>query len=443
MQISYRLASPGVRLVSTFIICYHFILNKDARGGDWRGPLVMLVDAASTSEVHVASSSSLTSDMANPSSFEEMRKFDIYGPTMTLTLRDPIMPSRGNHLSRTVARSKKALASDDKPMSIDSSFEGFAAKLAARFRISTASSTSTELSQAPPIFENGYMVEDGNIMLGPPSESYHDQSTKQFFPLLGGLTSMVRWSESIKNMQPELGYEIKSRTDSTYDKEIGDMRPFPHHLPFVNAVSCGIKWRPFPTYKPGEGYGHKLLSSPHYVRLGSSIRLPPLARILRPWKSDATVDRSDDNICSKKSLELDVTYRDDSNRKGGRVEVLLGKSLPHLHPQSSERYRSNNHILACFATGRPSGQERDNSEAQSSLESCIEYLRGSIHVPLPSFLHKMCSEGVAVSPSYDFVDKKFRTVASGNVGTSGRSSAVLRLDPDDSTLTLVRRLDEQ
>lgn len=50
---------------------------------------------------------------------------------------------------------------------------------------------------------------------------------------------------------------------------------------------------------------------------------------------------------------------------------------------------------------------------------------------------------VSVSPSYDFIKGIARCVVSGDVGSSGRTRAVLRLDvADDCTLTIVRALDE-
>jgi hypothetical protein len=322
-------------------------------------------------------------------------------------------------------------------MSIDSSFNGLAAKLAARFHInSSASSTPEPAIQSQ--FADGYMIDGGNIIFGPPSDSTHDKSTRQFFPLLGGFGRLKSWSDCVQSVQPELTYEIKTRGSSSFDGDENsntDMRPCPQSLPWLNAVFCGLKWRPFPTYKPGEGYGHKLMSMPHYVRCGATISLPRA-----PWRSNAEM------ATKKRSLDVDLTYLDNSSRKGGRLEVLLGRSAPYLRPQPADGRGNtqNNHILACFATGT----RKDNNSPMPSLVSSIEYLIGSFRVPLPSFLSflrrsKSISKGVSVSPSYDFIDRKARLVLSGGVGASGRTSAVLRLDSDDSTLTIVRALDER
>ncbi|KAL7515444.1 hypothetical protein ACHAXN_013511 [Cyclotella atomus] len=334
----------------------------------------------------------------------QLSKFETYGPTMTVVLRDLTMSLRSKR--PLIARSK-SLVSNEIPMS----FEGLAAKLAARFRISSESSASIEPPQTPTQFANGYMLDSGKIMLGP-SRSRYDESTKQFFPALGGQGSIMRWSDCIMNIQPELAYEVRSR-DNVVDQE--DSRPFPRSLPWLNAVSCGLKWRPFPTYKPREGYGHKLMSAPHYARCGTSICLPRVFGI------------------RKRRADIALTYHDDSTRNGGTIEVLLGKSgscwQPQCIDQNIHRQR-NNHILACFSRGKNDGR------------STFEYVRGSLYLPLPSFLHKS-SKGVSVSPSFDFVDNKPRLVVSGDVGVRGRTSAVLRLDSDDSTLTVVRALDER
>jgi hypothetical protein len=364
-------------------------------------PIKLVIAAAA--DVDVAPSSP-SSPQHSHKSLGQLSKFETYGPTITVILRDPTLSSRSN---RPLIAKSKSLVSNDIPMS----FESLAAKLAARFRIASETSASMERSQTPTQFANGYMVDSGKIMLGPPSQSRHDQSAMQLFPALGGSGSMTSWSDCIINIQPELTYKVRSRV---HNNNAEDMRPFPHSLPWVNAVSCGLKWRPFPTYNPGEGYGHKLMSVPHYVQCGTSICLPRVLGI------------------GKRSVNIDVTYHDDSTRKGGRVELLLGKSSPYLHPQREDQNtsRRNNHILTCLSTGKNGGRP------------AFEYIRGSLYLPLPSFLHKS-SKGVSVSPSFDFVDNRARLVVSGDVGTRGRTSAVLRLDSDDSTLTVVRALDER
>ena len=327
-------------------------------------------------------------------------RFEAYGPSVSVTVRDPIMSN---------TRSKASLVSkNERSMSIESQFEGLAAKLAARFRISSASSFAGDTAQMPSKFSDGYMIDDGNILLGPPPEC------------------RIRWSDSLRNVQPELTYEIRSKKNQTLGV---DNRPFPFKLPWMNAVSCGIKWRPYSTYKPGEGYGHKLMSTPHLVRCAASIVLPTLSRILTLlWKFDGGYRESIST--NGRTLDLDVSYLDDSSG-GGRIQVLLGKTSPYLMPKSTD-HRQNNHLLACFAINK----------SHLSMVSSLEYLKGSIGVSLPAFLRNQCTR-ILLSPSYDFVNDKARLVASGFVGSSGQTSAILRLDSDDSTLSVIRALDDR
>ena len=325
-------------------------------------------------------------------------RFEAYGPTISVTLSDPIASN---------TPSTASLVSNERSMSIGRQYEGLAAKLAARFRLSSASSIAGDTAQMPSEFSDGYMIDDGNVMLRPPSECHHDQSVKHFFPLFGGLGPMIR---------PELTYEIGSKKNQTPGV---DNRPFPFKLPWVNAVSCGIKWRPYSTYKQGEGYGHKLMSTPHFMRCGASVALP---------KSDSGCRKS--ITTNRRTLDLDVSYLGDGSQ-GGRIEVLIGKISPYLMPKSTD-HQQNNHLLACFAINKP----------HASKASSLEYLRGSIGVSLPAFLRKKCTR-ILLSPSYDFVNDNARLVASGAVGLSGQTSVILRLDSDDSTLTVTRALDER
>ena len=50
---------------------------------------------------------------------------------------------------------------------------------------------------------------------------------------------------------------------------------------------------------------------------------------------------------------------------------------------------------------------------------------------------------VSVTPSYDVSKRDFRCVISGDFGLSGQTRAVLRMEEFDSTLTLVRDLDDR
>eukprot|EP00804_Cyclotella_cryptica_P001656 CCRYP_009033-RA/>CCRYP_009033-RA protein AED:0.24 eAED:0.24 QI:178/1/1/1/1/1/2/918/553 len=455
---SQRLVSLDTR--SLTVLAFLIISCCHTHSGCFQGrksTFVLLLHAADAADVGAAHFSPGVSSVVTSSPIDTSEKFQSYGPTLTLTLRDPSVPSIADARSRTNSKNTALVSSQVSnvppnyvrpSMSIESSFGGLSARLAALFRINSSASPVSEPSQSPSRFASGYMVDGGNIILGPPSESSHDKLTKDFFPLFGGLGQLKSLSDCVGNMQPEIAYEIKTRATSTYGDDDRnnniheiDWRPFPKTLPWVTAVSCGLKWWPFPTYKPGEGYGHKLMSVPHFVRCGATICLPRVSGILKPWRTSVNNNQSSGTVIKRKNLDFDVTYLDDVNRHGGRLEVLLGRSTPYLKPRFVEHSRNpgqNNHILACFTTGSRKGK----LEGKSPSAPSIEYLRGSFRVLLPSFLRNRTQQGVSVAPSYDFVEGKARFVVSGGVGTSGRTSAVLRFDSDDSTLTVVRALDE-
>eukprot|EP00580_Thalassiosira_gravida_P016354 CAMPEP_0201665758 /NCGR_PEP_ID=MMETSP0494-20130426/6804_1 /ASSEMBLY_ACC=CAM_ASM_000839 /TAXON_ID=420259 /ORGANISM="Thalassiosira gravida, Strain GMp14c1" /LENGTH=245 /DNA_ID=CAMNT_0048144781 /DNA_START=156 /DNA_END=889 /DNA_ORIENTATION=+ len=159
-----------------------------------------------------------------------------------------------------------------------------------------------------------------------------------------------------------------------------------------------------------------------------------------------------------KELDMGVSYRESPSRPGGAVEVLLGRwrpSLPAASPpllrgvddDDNIKHRRRNHLLVRFATGgRPEGKTNDSSFRKEILSS-IEYVKASFRMPTPFFLRNRYStknrDGVSVSSSFDFAEGIARFVLSGDVGSSGRTRAVLRLDgAEDSTLTIVRALDE-
>ena len=435
MQVYLRLIPRKMRLL-TVAISFHMLLFGGICSSNVTPSILMVGAASSSSGASVVPTSPETARASTD--LDKIQRFETYGPTFTVTLCDPVISLQSRPLSRAFSKSK-ALISSEKPLSIDSQFEGLAARLAARFRISSASSNSLEPEQNPTEYPNGYMLDGGSVMLGPPSECRYDQSTKRVFSLI---SPMMRWSDCIKNVQPEMAYEIRSRA-SSYDSEDDnvkvDTRPFPQKLPWINSVSCGLKWRCFPTYKPEEEYGNKLMSVPHYVRCGASFSMPRVSKLLASLKRQSGGSKLTDAMSNKRNLDLEVTYLDDAYRQGGHVEFLLGKSSSSRRPISTNQAshsRRNNHILARFATGMYNGKRN------ASLTSAIEYLRGSTYIPLPEFLHKRCS-GMSLATSYDFINRKPRVVVSTDVGVSGRTSAILRLDSNDSTLTVVRSLDER
>lgn len=366
---------------------------------------------------------------------------------MSFTLRDPFTTSLATGMSEPTPRSKALVPTRRNSQSIHSKENippvGLSAKLAALFHINSEAANAGQSSLAPSQFADGYMLDDGEIYLGPPLETSGESSTGGLFPILGGLNRWKSLPNCIQKVQPEVRYEIKTREQPLAELADGedatsniDTRPFPGSLPWLSAASCGMAWRPFPSYKPGnvDGYGHKLMSVPHYVRCGARLSLPRISSVLNPGRLNAgSVDKG------RKELDFDVSYRE-----GGSLELLLGRSRPFLSPTTrSDNSRKNSHILLRFATGIRNRKLLGNGSTNISTLSSIEYARGSFRLPSPFFLRNKSPKGVSVSPSYDFVEGKVRCVFSGDVGASGRTKAVLRLDTDDSTLTVVRVLDER
>jgi len=407
-----------------------------------------------------------------------LRKFESHGPTLTLTLRNPSTTTLlgGASSERKIKKLWPGGAREtDRPKPPPSTVEddgmfGLSSKLAALFHISSPAATTN--GRAPPSssdasrFADGYMLDDGEIFLDPPSETSEESSSRGLFSMrdmLGGWGSVKStWSECVMNIHPEVRYEMKTREN---DEDDNDARPFPETAPWLSAISCGMIWSPFPIYKTGypEGYGHKLLSVPHYVRCGARLSLPRISSMVRNWRSTSrgitsTFTLSKNDPTTKRDLDLGVTYLENPYRaNSGKLELLVGRSIPTLAPAkrdvdndnnplktalpSDYECRRRNHLLVRFATGRQKGKTIEVSD-QNPILSSIEYVKGSFRMPTPFFLRTRYNDRISVSPSFDVAEGMARCTFSGDVGSSGRTRAVLRLDAEDSSLTVVRALDD-
>mmetsp|Transcript_40588 Transcript_40588/g.71371 ORF Transcript_40588/g.71371 Transcript_40588/m.71371 type:complete len:620 (-) Transcript_40588:227-2086(-) len=473
-----------------------------------------LANAASATAPSLAASSTASSPASTSTSNERHRnqilsffhKFESHGPTLTLTLRNPSRTTllggggggadkSSNAWSKLWApsgRGRDTVDASPKPppmVASDDGTFGLSSKLGALFHISSSSSTTNNgqtTSSSPTSttsqFADGYMLDDGEIFLDPPSAaSGSSSSSRGLFSiremgsgiLSGGWGSSKSWSECAQNVHPELRYEMKTKEQhSSSNDDGGDTRPFPATIPWLSGISCGMIWTPFPTYKPGypEGYGHKLMSVPHYIRCGARLSLPRFSTTVRNFRftsrgisNSFTMENNDgsssnNNRSTKKDLDLGVTYRDSLYRPdSGTLELLVGRSSPSLPPPKSneidnrqsllpsDKYRRRNHLLVRLATGHKGKPTDSTPSNQKSILSSIEYAKGSFRMPTPFFLrnnNNNTNGGISVSPSFDFVEGTARCVFSGDVGSSGRTRAVLRLDVEDSTLTLVRALDD-
>ena len=413
-------------------------------------------------------------------------KFETRGPSLTLTLRDPstvtllggssssssitskLWPSK-----RDVSATKKAPVVQDND---DGTF-GIYSKLATIFHITPTSNNGQPLqsSSTPSQFANGYMLDDGEIFLDPPTTSSNGKSRGLFsIREMGNSILGNGWGRSLENVHPEIQYEMKTReqqsTTSNSDMDVVDTRPFPDSAPWLTGISCGMIWSPFPIYKTGypEGYGHKLLSVPHYVRCGAKLSLPRVSSLVRQAlrQSVGVIRGNNVNIgqqqpfkATTRELNLGIKYQENPYQsETGTLELLLGRSRFSIPPSAKlstmkksllsddDKYRRNNHLLVRLATGRSDINSKATT-IRNTLNS-IEYIKGSFRMPTPSFMRNkgatrvLRGKGVSVSPSFDFVEGIPRCTVSGDVGKSGRTRAVLRVDVDDSTLTVVRALDE-
>jgi hypothetical protein len=225
-------------------------------------------------------------------------------------------------------------------------------------------------------------------------------------------------------------------------------------------------------YSPDVDNGHvgpKFTSTPHLIRAHAKLSVPRLSSMVRKFSSTSRGITNQftlvDNNNKSKEVSLSVTYQKrplSSHGSDRMIELVLGTPTSTLSPAFTssailDKYRKSNHLLVRLATGKRGAlnhqgnnfipttttnmaMHNPNSILQQ-LSSSIEYIKGSIRIPNPLFL---CSKGVSISPSYNFIDGAARCVFSGEVGSSGRTRAVLRLDAfDDSTLTVVRALDDK
>ena len=390
-----------------------------------------------------------------PSYTSFLDKFETHGPTLTVTLRDPsttaLIGSSGsdrNSKPNLISKLQHYRDAQRRMPEVDDGTFGISSKLAALFHITPSTAViNGKNNMESKQFADGYMMDDGEVLLSPPSETAREGSltSGNLFPLsglVGGLTKWSsNWSECMSNVHPELRYEIATRQSSSTANNAGATKPF-SSLPWLSSASCGIAWRPFPVHKAGEENGIK---GPHYFRCCASLSLPRISNLWKSFTSDKQVR------LRTRDLDVGLTYRDDMSSSGNQVptvELLLGRTRPSLPPPNfygstariksilqSDKYRRNNHFLVRLATGDKKGLKSG---------STIEYTRASLRLSTPSFLRRFRNKrgkGVTVTPSYDFIEGKARCVLSGDVGSTGRTRAVLRLDVDDSTLTLVRAID--
>ncbi|KAL3823623.1 hypothetical protein ACHAXA_005604 [Cyclostephanos tholiformis] len=420
-----------------------------------------------------------------PSSF--LDKFEVCGPTLTLVLRDPSTaillpaPPRGGWAMSASERHRRRPPPENDDSRDDGMF-GLSSKVAALFHIGTTSgqALSTSSSSGASNYPNGYLRDDdGGVISNPSCDSTTSPEAAGLFSLRDARGFLSEgtgaWGESLSRyaraVHPELRFGMTTRNDG------GDVPPFPAAAPWITGASCEATWSPFPIHefdKDG-GYGHEMMSAPRVVRVGARVSVPRVASLASMmtsrWlprrstsdilgRSGTTTKVNDDgdvatttttiattngvDKMARKELDVGIAYRRGRRRAhlgGGTLEFVLGGIGSDLPPSAATRSNeakksttNNNHLLVRLAVGRGVG-------TKVTMGDSIEFVRGSFGLPNPLFFLR--GRGMSVMPSYDFVEKSARCVLSTDVGSTGRTRAVLRLDADDSTLTVVRALDER
>lgn len=385
------------------------------------------------------------------------QKLEGRGPMLSITLRDPTTMTVGSsgsdsssksYLMNKMQQHRDATSSSAQRRmpEVDDGTFGISSKLAALFHITPSTAVTSGQGYVESQFADGYMMDGGEVLLGPPSETAGEETAiGGLFPLsglVGGWTKWSRnWLECISNVHPEIRYEVMTRRPSSTNNDAdaaGDTIPFPS-LPWLSSASCRMAWCPFTV--AGEDYGINRNLSPQYFCCGAKLSLPRISNIWKRFSSDKQMR------FKARDLDVGLAYRDSRSSSGGTVELLLGRTRPGLPPPNfygsaariksflkSDQYRRNNHLLIRLAASGDEG---------AKINSRVQYARASFRLSTPSFLRfrNKRGKGVNVMPSYDFITGKARCVLSGDVGSTGRTRAVLRLDNDDSTLTLVKALD--
>ena len=277
-----------------------------------------------------------------------------------------------------------------------------------------------------------------------------DSSAPGFIQRIGACGSS--WSNMMRDFNPAIHFAMQTREKRSNDDN-DDVRPFPETMPWITGGLCEVTWSPFPIYCDTD-HTHELLSVPQFLRLFARVKLPQITSMTSMWHrlpmisnsrltsqdGDAVTDTKTTNVRdgALKELDLGITYRDShySAIEHGRktLDIVIeecGSSLPSSAKLSSnvlmKRFprKDTNHILVRLVGGK-------------RYTDTFDYIRGSFRLSNPmKFLNE--SSEITVMPSYDFVEGEARCILSTDV--SRRTRATLKLDADDTTLTIERVFD--
>jgi hypothetical protein len=284
-------------------------------------------------------------------------------------------------------------------------------------------------------------------------------TSRGFFHRIGASGSS--WSNMIRDFNPAFHFAMQT-SEKKSDNDKDDVRPFPETMPWITGALCEATWSPFPIYSDIDDHSHELLCVPHFLRLCARVKLPQIKSINSLWQRLPMISNSSVNInvgttkilgqdgdVSKytkttnvedgamNELDLGITYRNSNHsalEHGRRTLdfVIEGCKSPLLSSAKPSRNKlmkrfprtDSNHLLL-----RLGGKRHTET---------VEYIRGSFRFPNPMKFLKDSSE-ITVMPSYDFAEGEARCILSSDM--SRRTRATLKLDADDTTLTIERAFD--
>jgi hypothetical protein len=265
----------------------------------------------------------------------------------------------------------------------------------------------------------------------------------------------------IRDFNPAFHFAMQT-SEKKSDNDNDDVRPFPETMPWITGALCEAMWSPFTIYSDIDDHTHELLSVPHFLRLRARVKLPHITSINSLWQRLPMVSNSSEKInvgttkilsqngdavtYTKKTnvedgamneLDLGITYRDSnySALEHGRrtldfvIEECKSPLLSSAKPSRNKLMKrfprtDSNHLLL-----RLGGKRHTET---------VEYIRGSFRFPNPMKFFKDSSE-IMLMPSYDFIEGEARCILSSDV--SRRTRATLKLDADDTSLTIERAFD--
>lgn len=295
--------------------------------------------------------------------------------------------------------------------------------------------------------------DESQSSLGEETLSLHRHDEERFFA--SGFIQRISecgssWSNMMRDFNPAFHFAMQTREKNS-DNDNDDVRPFPETMPWITEALCEITWSPFPI--SDIDHTHELPSVPQFLRLCARVKLPQITSMTSIWQRLPMISNSSlivtetytkiTNVedTARNELDLGITYRDShySALEHGRktLDIVIeecGSSLPSSTKLSSNvfmrqfpRMDVTKYLLVRLGFG---GKHHTDS---------IDYIRGSFRFPNPIKFLKDSSE-IMVLPSYDFVEGEARCILSSDM--SRRTRATLKLDADDTTLTIERVFDE-